>query len=253
MRLSRYPVRRGLAGRRRARAPWAGSCVAAAGGETQPTSTTTTSHASGQPSLSQLAPGLEILDGSITGNGPESGRKLDSSQATAFLQAWLPESIYGAPPFENPPGTLPVYQVNVDYKYLGTRRLSDGQLCVGRHFRLGVDAAAEPLARGGRHSAALDPRPRTDGGRVRRPFDTRARPQVDTHPPSDHGNVHLVLHDAVADHRGGAGPGRRDRPFRDSPTCRRHVNNPDHLTTRRRPDSVPRRLRAFGGSSRLHG
>ncbi len=121
MRLSRYPVRRGLAAVGALVLLGLGSSTAAAGGETQPTSTTTTSHASGQPSLSQLAPGLEILDGSITGNGPDSGRKLDSSQATAFLQAWLPESIYGAPPFENPPGTLPVYQVNVDYKYLGTR------------------------------------------------------------------------------------------------------------------------------------
>jgi len=53
-------------------------------------------------------------------DGPESGRTLDSSQATAFVQAWLPESVFGTPPFEDPPSTLPVYEVDVDYKYLGT-------------------------------------------------------------------------------------------------------------------------------------
>lgn len=94
--------------------------VAPAGAQTHPASTTPTSQTGGGSSLSQLSPGLEILDGSITGNGPESGRTLDSSQATAFLQAWLPESVYGTPPFENPPATLPVYQVDVDYKYQGT-------------------------------------------------------------------------------------------------------------------------------------
>jgi hypothetical protein len=94
--------------------------AAPAGALKHPKSTTKNSGSNNQPSLSQLAPGLAILDGSITGNGPESGRALDSSQATAFVQAWLPESVFGSPPFEDPPPTLPVYQVEVDYKYLGT-------------------------------------------------------------------------------------------------------------------------------------
>ena len=85
--------------------------AAPAGALKHPKSTTTTS---------QLAPGLEIINGSITGNGPESGRALNSSQATAFVQAWLPESVFGTPPFEDPPSTLPVYQVEVGYKYLGS-------------------------------------------------------------------------------------------------------------------------------------
>jgi hypothetical protein len=94
--------------------------AAPAGALKHPRSSTTTSQNGNQPSLSQLAPGLQILDGSITGNGPESGRALDSSQATAFVQAWLPESVFGTPPFEDPPPTLPVYQVEVGYKYLGS-------------------------------------------------------------------------------------------------------------------------------------
>jgi len=91
--------------------------AAPAGAQSHPTSSPTTSQTGG---LSQLAPGLELLDASVTGNGPESGRTLDSSQATAFVQAWLPESVFGTPPFEDPPSTLPVYEVDVDYKYLGT-------------------------------------------------------------------------------------------------------------------------------------
>jgi len=94
--------------------------VAPAGAQTDPTTSPATSQPADQPSLSQLAPGLEVLGGSITGNGPESGRTLDSSQATSFVQAWLPESVFGTPPFEDPPTALPVYQVEVDYKYLGT-------------------------------------------------------------------------------------------------------------------------------------
>lgn len=73
-----------------------------------------------QHSLSQLSPGLEILGGSITGNGPQAGRSLDSSQATAFVQAWLPDSVFGSPAFQDPPSTLPVYQVDVGYRYQGT-------------------------------------------------------------------------------------------------------------------------------------
>lgn len=85
-----------------------------------PPSSPAANKATGTSSLSQLAPGLDLLSGSITGNGPESGRRLDSSQATAFVQAWLPDSVFGSPPFQDPPSTLPVYQVDVEYKYLGT-------------------------------------------------------------------------------------------------------------------------------------
>jgi hypothetical protein len=80
----------------------------------------TTTTTSNRHSPSELAPGLEILGGTITGSGPESGRTLDSSQATAFMQAWLPDSIYGSPPYQNPPSNLPVYDVEVQDKYLGT-------------------------------------------------------------------------------------------------------------------------------------
>jgi LPXTG-motif cell wall-anchored protein len=97
-----------------------GLVVAPAGAQTDPSTSSTTSKTGGQPPLSQLAPGLEILNGTITGNGPESGRTLDSSQATAFVQAWLPDSVFGTPPFQDPPPTLPVYQVQAEYKYQGT-------------------------------------------------------------------------------------------------------------------------------------
>ncbi len=122
MRLSRSGVCRGLVGLVVGAfgLSWLALTAVPAGAQTQATSSTTTSGAGGQPSLNQLAPGLLILDGSVTGNGPESGRTLDSSQATAFVQAWLPDSVFGNPPFQDPPATLPVYQVDVDYKYLGT-------------------------------------------------------------------------------------------------------------------------------------
>jgi len=80
----------------------------------------TTTTTSSRPSPSELAPGLLILGGTITGSGPESGRTLDSSQATAFIQAWLPDSVFGSPPYQNPPSNLPVYDVAVEDKYLGT-------------------------------------------------------------------------------------------------------------------------------------
>ena len=122
MRLLRSPARRDLLGLVLGALGLLGLALVAApaGAQSHPTSSPTTSHTGGQPSLSQLAPGLEILDASVTGNGPESGRTLDSSQATAFVQAWLPESVFGTPPFEDPPSTLPVYEVDVGYKYLGT-------------------------------------------------------------------------------------------------------------------------------------
>jgi hypothetical protein len=94
----------------------AGSAMA----QTTTTSGPTTSQAGDQTSLSQLAPGLALVSGTITGNGPESGRQLDSSQATAFVQAWLPDSVFGSPPYEDPPATLTVYQVDVEYNYQGT-------------------------------------------------------------------------------------------------------------------------------------
>ncbi len=122
MRLLRSPARRGLLGLVLGALGLLGLALVAApaGAQSHPTSSPTTSQTGGQPSLSQLAPGLQIIDASVTGNGPESGRTLDSSQATAFVQAWLPESVFGTPPFEDPPSTLPVYEVDVAYKYLGT-------------------------------------------------------------------------------------------------------------------------------------
>lgn len=84
------------------------------------TSGTTSSTTNGLHSLSELSPGLSITAGTITGNGPASGRTLDSSQATAFVQAWLPDSVFGSPPFQNPPSQLPVYDVELQWKYEGT-------------------------------------------------------------------------------------------------------------------------------------
>ncbi len=67
--------------------------------------------------LSQISPGLAIVGASVSGNGPEAGRTLDSNQATAFLQAWLPNAVLGTPTLETPPTSLPVYQIEVDYTY----------------------------------------------------------------------------------------------------------------------------------------
>ena len=122
MRLTRSPARVSLVGLPLLLVGLLGLTLVSpsADAQTGTTSGPTTSQPGGQSSLSQLAPGLAILNASISGNGPESGRQLDSSQATAFVQAWLPDSVFGSPPFEDPPPTLPVYQVDVGYKYQGT-------------------------------------------------------------------------------------------------------------------------------------
>jgi MYXO-CTERM domain-containing protein len=70
--------------------------------------------------LSQLVPGLTIVGASVSGNGPEAGHTLDSGQATAFVQSWLPNAVFGTPTFESPPASLPVYEIEVDYDNQGT-------------------------------------------------------------------------------------------------------------------------------------
>jgi hypothetical protein len=114
MRLTRYLLRPGLF--------WI-VCVFSFCGQllvANPADAGTTTTTSNRHSPSELAAGLLILGGTITGSGPESGRTLDSGQATAFMQAWLPDSIFGSPPYQNPPSNLPVYDVEVQDKYLGT-------------------------------------------------------------------------------------------------------------------------------------
>ena len=244
MRLLRSPARRDLLGLVLGALGLLGLALVAApaGAQSHPTSSPTTSHTGGQPSLSQLAPGLEILDASVTGNGPESGRTLDSSQATAFVQAWLPESVFGTPPFEDPPSTLPVYEVDVGYKYLGTLGSMTINYRVERHLRVGVDAAPGPLARGGRHPAALDLGPRPDGGRVRGPLDASACPHRATHLAQSNrrnGVPGLVLDGTIAHLRGSTGPGRRDRNRGDPPTRRALHENPDNVRAGRRSLSGP--------------
>ena len=89
-----------------------------------------------QPSLSQLAPGLEIVDGAITGSGPEAGdaRQRPSHRLRTGVAAPIRCSVL--PSFEDPPTAAPVYQVAVDYNYQGV----DGSMTINYRLGVGTDA-----------------------------------------------------------------------------------------------------------------
>jgi hypothetical protein len=66
----------------------------------------------------QILPGLDIRGATVTSPGRRT-RQLDASQATAFVQAWLPDSVYGTPPHKSPPPGLPVWTVLAQTKFRG--------------------------------------------------------------------------------------------------------------------------------------
>lgn len=61
----------------------------------------------------EIASGWKILGATVTGPGLTTPRHLDGAQAAAFVQAWLPASIYGRLSPEDPPPALDVYTVDV--------------------------------------------------------------------------------------------------------------------------------------------
>lgn len=61
----------------------------------------------------EIASGWKILGATVTGPGLTTPRHLDGAQAAAFVQAWLPASIYGQLSPEDPPPSLAVYTVDV--------------------------------------------------------------------------------------------------------------------------------------------
>jgi hypothetical protein len=84
-----------------------------------PAATTTTAPPNqGTP----IGSGIRILGATIT--APDGAiRKLDSNQAAAFIQAWLPTSIFGKPVKQRPPAGVPIYHISVPYTYLyGTQK-----------------------------------------------------------------------------------------------------------------------------------
>jgi hypothetical protein len=68
----------------------------------------------------EIAAGWEILGGTVTGPKPSTPRHLTDRQAAAFIQAWLPASIYGTLTKQDPPTNLTVYTVTVTDTINGT-------------------------------------------------------------------------------------------------------------------------------------
>jgi len=62
---------------------------------------------------------IVILGASVTAPSG-STRTLNSNHAAAFMQTWLPTSIFGNIANENPPKSLPVSHLSVRYTYAGT-------------------------------------------------------------------------------------------------------------------------------------
>jgi hypothetical protein len=80
-----------------------------------PAATTTTAAPNNQGT--PIGSGIRILGATIT--APDGSiRKLNSSQAAAFIQAWLPTSIFGKPVKQRPPAGVPIYHISVPYTYL---------------------------------------------------------------------------------------------------------------------------------------
>jgi len=65
-----------------------------------------------------MGSGLVILGATVT-TPSGAPRSLNSNQAAAFMQSWLPSSIFGKVANENPPKSLPVSRLSVRYTYVG--------------------------------------------------------------------------------------------------------------------------------------
>ncbi len=63
-----------------------------------------------------IGSGLRIQGATITGPCNPPKRELNSPQAAAFLQSWLPNAIFGKPTVQDPPSALPVCRVSVRYR-----------------------------------------------------------------------------------------------------------------------------------------
>jgi hypothetical protein len=66
---------------------------------------------------------LAVQGATITGpciRAPK--RELNSPQAAAFVQSWLPNALFGKPKVEDPPASLPVCRVSVRYTAAGKRQ-----------------------------------------------------------------------------------------------------------------------------------
>ncbi len=62
-----------------------------------------------------------VQGATITGPCVRAARELNSPQAAAFVQSWLPNAIFGKPTVQDPPAALPVCRVSVRYTVAGQR------------------------------------------------------------------------------------------------------------------------------------
>jgi hypothetical protein len=62
---------------------------------------------------------LTVQGATITGPCIRAKRELNSPQAAAFVQSWLPNAIFGNPTVQDPPSALPVCRVSVRYMAAG--------------------------------------------------------------------------------------------------------------------------------------
>jgi hypothetical protein len=71
--------------------------------------------ASAKPTGTSIGTDLYMTGATITGDGPENGRALDSYQAAAFVQSWFVPSLVASPTFQDPPADATVYTMTIGF------------------------------------------------------------------------------------------------------------------------------------------
>jgi hypothetical protein len=67
----------------------------------------------------QIAPGVLMLGGNVTGPGLSKPRNISAVASANFMKSWLPYSIFGHPVSAKPPKSAPVYRVTILQQWQG--------------------------------------------------------------------------------------------------------------------------------------
>jgi hypothetical protein len=71
--------------------------------------------ASAAPQGTSIGTDLYMTGATITGDGPENGRTLDSYQAAEFVQSWFVPSLVVSPTFQDPPADATRYSMTIGF------------------------------------------------------------------------------------------------------------------------------------------
>jgi hypothetical protein len=71
--------------------------------------------ASAAPQGTSIGSDLYMTGATITGDGPDNGRTLDSYQAAAFVQSWFAPSLVVSPTFQDPPTDATIYTMTIGF------------------------------------------------------------------------------------------------------------------------------------------